>query len=56
MQIIVDGIEYLRDGLVETVTYGDGVGRDPTVSTTTYDIRRRPIRFRTDREATGSAP
>ncbi|MCZ7680149.1 MAG: hypothetical protein M5U28_15825 [Sandaracinaceae bacterium] len=56
VQIIVDGIEYLRDGLVETITYGDGVGRDPTVSTTTYDIRRRPIRFRTDREATGSAP
>lgn len=48
-QVIVDAIEYLRDGLVSSLTYGDGVA----TSTTTYDIRRRPIRFRTTRTPTG---
>ncbi len=55
---IVHAIEYLRDGLVASITYGDDHGgtRARTVSTTTYDIRRRPIRFRTERDATGGAP
>jgi hypothetical protein len=50
---IIRGIVYTRDGLVEQVTYGDTddgpVPRDPTVSFTTYDDRRRPIRMRTTR-------
>ncbi|MCB9592813.1 MAG: hypothetical protein H6719_08775 [Sandaracinaceae bacterium] len=60
---IVTDIEYLRDGLVASVTYGDtdnGVTsmgspayreRIPTRSQTTYDIRRRPVRMTTTREA-----
>jgi RHS repeat-associated protein len=51
---IVDELVYTRDGLVERVTYGDdltgsGASRTPTVSFTTYDDRRRPVRMRTTR-------
>ncbi len=52
---IVDELVYTRDGLVEQVTYGDDLegdgvsSRTPTVSFTTYDDRRRPIRMRTER-------
>jgi RHS repeat-associated protein len=51
---IVDELAYTRDGLVEQVTYGDdrtgdGSPRSPTVSFTTYDDRRRPVRMRTER-------
>ncbi len=52
---IVDELVYTRDGLVEEVHYGDDLegdgvsSRTPTVSFTTYDDRRRPIRMRTER-------
>ncbi len=51
---IVDELVYTRDGLVERVTYGDDLtgssaSRTPTVSFTTYDDRRRPVRLRTER-------
>jgi RHS repeat-associated protein len=50
----VNALVYTRDGLVEQVTYGDaldpeGGTRTPTVSFTTYDDRRRPIRMTTTR-------
>ncbi|MEC7525276.1 MAG: RHS repeat domain-containing protein, partial [Myxococcota bacterium] len=52
---VVASIEYLRDGLVGSITYGDDLigARTPTTSTTTYDVRRRPVRMRTTRDATG---
>ena len=54
-QIIVDSIEYLRDGLVGSLTYGDNAGgRTPTRTSTTYDIRRRPLRMSTTRTAIGT--
>lgn len=45
-QPVAARIEYTRDGLTERVVYGDTLGgqRTPTVSTTQYDIRRRPER------------
>lgn len=52
---IVDELVYTRDGLVEEVHYGDDLegdgmtSRTPTVSFTTYDDRRRPVRMRTER-------
>ncbi|MCA9610171.1 MAG: hypothetical protein KC619_31460, partial [Myxococcales bacterium] len=57
---IVAEIEYLRDGLVGSITYGDnddgtGVMRSPTVSRTTYDVRRRPVRMSTERAPTAPA-
>ncbi|MCA9610355.1 MAG: RHS repeat protein, partial [Myxococcales bacterium] len=58
-QVIVQSIEYLRDGLVSSITYGDdddgsGAGsRTPTQSQTTYDARRRPTRMWTTRQVTG---
>ena len=57
-QPIVSEIDYLRDGLVSSITYGDdddgaGTGRSATVSTTSYDVRRRPTRMTTTRVATG---
>ena len=60
-QTIVSEIEYERDGLVRSLTYGDPTlqpdGTSPraaTVSTTTYDIRRRPTRMTTTRGPTSS--
>ncbi|HBQ13770.1 MAG TPA: hypothetical protein DEF51_22425, partial [Myxococcales bacterium] len=52
---VVASIEYLRDGLVSSITYGDDLmgTRTPTTSTTTYDVRRRPVRMRTTRDTTG---
>ena len=51
---IVTRIDYLRDGLVGAVVYGDtdaggATARAPTRSATTYDIRRRPVRMTTTR-------
>lgn len=57
-QTIVEDIEYLRDGLVSSITYGDDENiatsgaRAPTVSTTIYDARRRPVRMTTTRTPT----
>jgi len=58
-QPIVESIEYLRDGLVSRIVYGDdddgsGSSRTPTESETFYDVRRRPIRMRTTRASTGT--
>ncbi|MEC7525277.1 MAG: RHS repeat domain-containing protein, partial [Myxococcota bacterium] len=52
---VVSSIAYLRDGLVSAITYGDDLmgARTPTTSTTTYDVRRRPVRMRPTRDATG---
>ncbi len=52
---VVASIEYLRDGLVSSITYGDDLmgTRTPTTSSTTYDVRRRPVRMRTTRDTTG---
>ena len=54
---IVAGIRYDRDGAVLRTTWGDArSGHAATVSETRYDRRRRPIRFLTTRDPTGSAP
>ena len=52
---VVESIAYLRDGLVGSITYGDDLmgTRMPTTSSTTYDVRRRPVRMRTTRDTTG---
>jgi len=54
---VVTRIDYLRDGLVGSMTYGDSDDGDPThtrtptTSTTTYDVRRLPVHMRTSRAA-----
>ncbi|HHH27872.1 MAG TPA: hypothetical protein ENK57_05960, partial [Polyangiaceae bacterium] len=55
---IVESIVYDRDGLVLATQLGDdtdgaGAARTATLSTTTYDLRRRPERFTTTRQVTG---
>lgn len=51
---IVSDIEYTRDGLVKSTTYGDGANgaRTPTISEVFYDDRRRPIQMTTWRQPT----
>ncbi|MBX3271614.1 MAG: hypothetical protein KF729_15215 [Sandaracinaceae bacterium] len=55
-QVVVQSIAYTRDGLVSSISYGDtddgssSGSRTPTVSSMSYDVRRRPIRMRTVRE------
>ena len=46
---VVAAIEYLRDGLVSHIDYGD-LGSGPAIaSDTEYDVRRRPTRMTTTR-------
>jgi hypothetical protein len=52
---VVAAIEYLRDGLVSHIEYGD-LGSAPVIeSHTEYDVRRRPVRMTTTREPTAGA-
>ena len=53
-QTIIERVDYTRDGLTESVTFGDSANgeRSPTVSTTHYDVRRRPDHSFTVRDAT----
>ncbi|MCC7540733.1 MAG: VCBS repeat-containing protein [Deltaproteobacteria bacterium] len=56
VQSIISDIQYTADGLAQQVTYGDTQDGDdgertPTVETTDYDIRRRPVRTRVTRVA-----
>jgi RHS repeat-associated protein len=52
---VVVGTLFNANGLVTSVTYGDGsVGRSATRSETAYDLRNRPVRMWTARAPTGS--
>ncbi|UJR84267.1 SpvB/TcaC N-terminal domain-containing protein [Sandaracinus amylolyticus] len=58
---VISEVRYARDGLVLETTWGDtttssGATRTPSVSTTQYDVRRRPVRMITTRTPTGAAP
>jgi RHS repeat-associated protein len=52
--VVIEALEYTADRQVSKVTYGDGHGsRNPTVTETSYDIRRRPVRVTTLRQPLG---
>ncbi|WP_275935527.1 SpvB/TcaC N-terminal domain-containing protein [Sandaracinus amylolyticus] len=58
---VISEVQYARDGLVLGTTWGDtttstGATRAPSVSTTQYDVRRRPVRMITTRTPTGTEP
>lgn len=53
---VVAAIDYLRDGLVSHIEYGDlGMGERAIESDTDYDVRRRPTRMTTTRDASPGA-
>lgn len=54
-RVVVSATEYDADGLVTRVVYGDGSAtRAGTEAVTEYDVRNRPTRMWTVREATGT--